>query len=84
MTDTTATQQATQRAISAITKTLTRNHGADPEWTARAIIYELATLGWRPTNATRPPAWQLRPDKPPSPPTAEWRQARNALKEPHT
>jgi hypothetical protein len=71
---------ATQRAIAAITQTLTRNTGADPEWTARAIIYELATLGWRPTNATKPPAWQ--PAGNPSPPTPEWRQARQALKDP--
>jgi hypothetical protein len=75
MTDTT---RATQRAIAAITATLTRNHGADPEWTARAIIYQLAQLGWRPTNV-HPQLWQ-RPSNP-SPPTDEWRQARNALKD---
>jgi hypothetical protein len=71
--------KATRQAIDTITATLTRNAGADPEWTARAILWELASLGWRPTHATRPPSWQ--PAGTPTPPTREWQQARAALKD---
>jgi hypothetical protein len=74
MTDNT---KATRQAIDTITATLTRNHGADPEWTARAILWELASLGWRPTHATKPPPWQ--PSGTPTPPTREWQQARAKL-----
>jgi hypothetical protein len=74
MTDNT---KATRQAITTITATLTRNHGADPEWTARAILWELASLGWRPTNATKPPPWQ--PSGTPAEPTPEWKQARAKL-----
>jgi hypothetical protein len=41
-----AAEDVTQ-AIDAITTALTVNQGADPEWTAMAIMFELARLGWR-------------------------------------
>jgi len=64
----------TDRAVAAITRTL--HQGGDPTWTAHAILTALRGLGWRPTNAQPPPAWQGSAREA-ALPTAEWHTARN-------
>ncbi len=68
-----------QRALNAVTQLLTRAGCPHPDVTATEILTVLRGHGWRPTNAQPPPPWQPHPDRPPVPPTPEWRDARAQL-----
>ena len=71
---------ATARAVAAIDRILAKAHsdGADPTWTAHAILTALRGLGWRPTEAGTPPDWR-NPHQLPTPPSADYLAERARL-----
>ncbi len=72
---------ANDRAAAVITRLLETNPHTAPAVLANEIIQALRGHGWRPTNATRPPAWHIPPESVSRTPPPEWTQARNALKD---